>query len=195
MRIADLSEMYGDQRIYTTNRQNIELHGIDPAKLDLVKQEVETIGLPTDGVEGIVDMVPCVGTTYCPKAVGTTRDLFAALMAVVSDARYEPVAEAVRINITGCPNSCSPYRITDIGFRGMRIREELGSVEGYEMLIGGDQTSHGQTLGEFKLADCTAVTAIVLDTFMTLREEDETLAACVRRTGMDPWKKAVYDEV
>jgi sulfite reductase beta subunit-like hemoprotein len=114
---------------------------------------------------------------------------------VVDDEKYRSIAEAVRINITGCPNSCSPYRITDIGFRGMRIREELGSVEAYEMLIGGDEQAHGQLLGEFKVKDCPAVVETVLDTFLELREGDETLTACVSRTGLEAWKKAVYDEV
>ncbi len=67
---------------------------------------------------------------------------------MVSQDKYRPVEYKVNINITGCPNSCSPYRIVDIGFRGLRIREaDLGSVEGYEMLIGGDQKSFGLKLG------------------------------------------------
>jgi sulfite reductase beta subunit-like hemoprotein len=190
-RIAELSEMFGDQRIYTTNRQNMELHGINPAKTKQVKQEVLATELFTDGVEGIIDIVPCVGTTYCPKAVSTTRDLCDLLMPVVSQDTFAPVAGAVRINITGCPNSCSPYRIVDIGFRGMRIREEQGSVEGYEMLIGGDQETHGLRLGDFKLADCPAITELVLHKFLELREGDETLTACIQRTGMAPWEEVL----
>jgi sulfite reductase beta subunit-like hemoprotein len=77
----------------------------------------------------------------------------------------------------------------------MRIREELGSVEGWEMLLGGDQTAHGRKLGDFKMSDCMAVTRTVLDTFMALRSERETLTDCVNRVGMDPFRKAVFDEV
>ncbi|NQU39066.1 MAG: nitrite/sulfite reductase [Lentisphaerae bacterium] len=194
-RTAELSEMYADQRIYTTNRQNMELHGIDPAKRDEVIAAVHEMGFATDGISGLADIVPCVGTTYCPKAVATTRNLYDELMPLVTSERYKSIAEAATINVTGCPNSCSPYRISDIGFRGMRIREELGSVEGYEMLIGGDEKAHGQKLGEFKDRDCPEVVATVLDTFLLLREGDETLTDCVTRVGMDPWMKAVYGEV
>lgn len=191
-RIAELSEIYGDQRVYTTNRQNLELHGIEPGKLAEAQTEVHSLGLPTDGVSGLRDIVPCVGTTYCPKAVSTTRDLFDALVPVVSLPKYKAIDEYVCINITGCPNSCSPYRITDIGFRGSRIREKRGSVEAYEMLIGGDQKAHGQLLGEFKLTDCPDVVEIVLDTFIELRQAEETLTACVTRIGLEPFKEAVY---
>lgn len=192
-RVAELSEMFGDQRIYTTNRQNMELHGIDPSKTDRVTEEILATGLFTDGVEEIIDIVPCVGTTYCPKAVSTTRDLFDLLLPLVSREKYSEIADAVRINITGCPNSCSPYRIVDIGFRGMRIREEQGSVEGYEMLVGGDQEAHGLKLGDFKLADCPGIVELVLDKFIELREGDETLSECVQRTGISPWEEALSE--
>jgi ferredoxin-nitrite reductase len=190
-RTAELSEMYGDQRVYTTNRQNMELHAIEPEKVEQVKQAVHEMGLYTDGIEGLIDIVPCVGTTYCPKAVSETRKLYGLLMDLVTNDRFSSINESVRINITGCPNSCSPYRIVDIGFRGMRIREEQGSVEGYEMLIGGDQEAHGQKLGEFKVDDCPIIVERVLDTFMKLREGDETLTECVTRVGMEPWQEAI----
>ena len=112
------------------------------ASVYLTAAEIHKLGLYTDGVSGLRDMVPCVGTTYCPKAVSTTRELFDALLALTSSPKYQAVDDYARINITGCPNSCSPYRITDIGFRGMRIREERGSVEAYEMLINGKRIGH-----------------------------------------------------
>ena len=191
-RIAELSEKYADQRVYTTNRQNCELHGIDPEKVSAACAEIHELGLCTDGVSGLRDIVPCVGTTYCPKAVSTTRDLFDALLPLVSSPKYQAIDNYARINITGCPNSCSPYRITDLGFRGMRIREEQGSVEAYEMLIGGDQQAHGQKLGEFKLGDCPQVVETVLVTFIANRLPDETLTACVTRIGIEPFKEAVF---
>jgi sulfite reductase beta subunit-like hemoprotein len=190
-RVAELSEMYGDQRIYTTNRQNLELHGVAPGKAQAAREEVHKLGLSTDGVSGLRDIVACVGTTYCPKAVSTTRELFDLLLPVVSHERFRDIDEHVAINITGCPNSCAPYRITDIGFRGMRIREEQGSVEGYEMLIGGDQKAHGQKLGEFKTTDCPAIVRSVLETFQSLRSRDETLTDCVNRVSIQPFKEAV----
>ncbi len=191
-RIAELSEMYGDQRIYTTNRQNLELHGIAPEKVEAAREKVAQLGLPTDGVSGLRDIVPCVGTTYCPKAVSTTRDLYDALMPVVSQDKFRQIDEYVAINITGCPNSCSPYRIVDIGFRGMRIREEQGSVQGYELLIGGHQKAHGQKLGDFKTEDCPAIVESILETFQTIRLDDETLTDCVNRIGIEPFIEAVY---
>ncbi len=191
-RLAELSEMYGDQRLYSTNRQNLELHGVAPDKMGEARAEVERLGFPTDGVSGLRDMVCCVGTVYCPKAVASTRTLFDLLEPVVGAAKYRAIEEMAALHLTGCPNSCSPYRVADIGFRGLRIRAEEGSVEGFEVLIGGDQQTHGQKLGEFRTADCPEVVAAVLDVFMDVRRDNETLHACVKRVGVEPFSEAVF---
>ena len=75
-RMAEISEIYGNKRVYLTNRQNIEIHGVKPEKVEDVSAEIRKIGFDTDGFFGLRDIVPCVGTTYCPKAVSETRALY-----------------------------------------------------------------------------------------------------------------------
>ena len=190
--IADLAEAYGDQRVRTTNRQNLSIHGVPPKRVAALKAEIQALGFATEGFYGLKDIVPCVGTTYCPKAVAETRRLHDLLLPVVSQTKYKDIEQSALINIAGCPNSCSPWRIADLGFRGMRIREDQGSVEGFEMRIGGSPTRLGQYLGEFKVTDIPAVVETVLDTFLTIKEKQETLQACVARLGVDPFSKAVF---
>ncbi|MCZ6673782.1 MAG: nitrite/sulfite reductase [Verrucomicrobia bacterium] len=183
-RMAELSEIYGNKRVYLTNRQNIEIHGVKPEKVEAITEEIQKIGFATDGFFGLKDIVPCVGTTYCPKAVTETRSLYDTLIPVVSQAKYSEIWDKAIINITGCPNSCSPYRIADIGFRGMRIREQVGSTEAYEMRIGGNHDRLARKFGEFKHDDCPRVLEKILDTFLAVRQGDETLADCIHRLGL-----------
>jgi sulfite reductase (ferredoxin) len=180
-RLAEISEIYGNKKLYTTNRQNIEIHAVLQDKVAEAKAEIAKLGFPTEGMFGIRDIVPCVGTTYCPKAVTRTRDMYDTLMDVVRLPKYEPIQDKVIINITGCPNSCSPYRIADIGLRGTRIREALGSVEGYEIRLGGTHNRFGLKVGDFKAVDCPKVVEKMLDTYLEAREGDESLAQCVER--------------
>ncbi len=191
-RLAELSEIYADQKLYTTNRQNVEFHGVEPSKTEELKSHVREAGFGIDGFFGLTDIVSCVGTTYCPKAVAETRALYDAILPVVTKQKFASIRDRAIINITGCPNSCSPYRIADIGFRGMRIREELGSVEGFEMLIGGDLWRFGEFAGEFKAADIPEVLESVLNTFVELRQGDETLAQTVTRAGIDIFKERIF---
>ncbi|MCC6123899.1 MAG: FAD-dependent oxidoreductase [Pirellulales bacterium] len=189
-RIAELAEMYGDKHVYSTNRQNLELHGVDPRRLPELKREIESLGFETEDFFGLSDVVTCVGTTYCPLAVSATHALFDKLQTLVRDEKYAAIRDKVLVNITGCPNSCSPYRIADIGFRGLRIREMEGSREGYQMTVGGTQTNFGQVVGEFKEDDCARATAAILDAFLKLRQDGETLAENVARLGVEPYVQA-----
>lgn len=182
--LAQLAERYADQRLYTTNRQNLQFHGVSAEDIAPLSAKISELGFQTEGSFSLRDIVTCVGTTYCPKAVTETRVLFDLMDEVVNRPEYRAIAAAGIINITGCPNSCSPYRIADMGFRGMRIREEQGSVEAYEVLLGGSLTSYGKKLGEFKLADCPQVASTVLDEFVKLRQDEETLTDCVERLGI-----------
>jgi sulfite reductase beta subunit-like hemoprotein/NADPH-dependent glutamate synthase beta subunit-like oxidoreductase/ferredoxin len=198
-RIAELSECYGDKYVYTTNRQNLEIHGVDPEKCPELEAELEALPMARGTFFGIDDLVPCVGTTYCPLAVSDTRRLYDMLQSLVNRERYDPIRDKAVINLTGCPNACSPYYIADIGLRGMRLREAQGSAEGYEIRLGGTEGRFGRVLGEFKTEDCPRVVEALLDTFVATREGDETLAAAVwgggegnpSPPGMEPYRRAV----
>jgi sulfite reductase beta subunit-like hemoprotein/NADPH-dependent glutamate synthase beta subunit-like oxidoreductase len=191
-RVAELSEEFGDKYLYTTNRQNFEIHGVEPKKLPALEAEIATLGMGSGCFFGLDDIVPCVGTTYCPLAVSETRRMYGLLQDVVTEDRYDPIRDKVLIDITGCPNSCSPYYITDIGLRGLRMREDQGSAEGYEIRLGGSEQHFGEVLGEFKTEDCPRVVAAVLDAYLNYRQGDETLTDTVRRPGsMGPYRRAV----
>ena len=150
-------------------------------------------GLGAEGFYGIRDIVPCVGVAYCPMAITATREMHDLLTPLVSKGKYKDIRDKVLINITGCPNSCSPYRITDIGLRGMRIRERSGSREAYQILIGGREHDFGKLFAELKVDDCLRAVECILDTFLTLRKGDETLADNVDRLGADAYIKEWAD--
>jgi len=195
LRIAELAEMYGDKHVYSTNRQNLELHGVQAQQIPALCSELKQLGFNTQGFFGLGDVVSCVGQRYCPLAVTHTHDVFDQLQAVVDDKRYLCIRDKVLINITGCPNSCSPFYIADIGLRGMRIREKEGSVESYQVRIGGTQKHLGLVLGEYKAIDCIHIIKTILDIFLahtqTHPEYAGSLADHVQEVGIDPYLSAV----
>ncbi|HMA65489.1 MAG: nitrite/sulfite reductase [Fibrobacterota bacterium] len=164
--IANLADLYGNTNVYTDNRQNLEIHGVSPSDVVTLKKEISLLNYKTDGNFGLDDIACCVGTTYCPRAVTETHSLFDKVHQLVSQQKYASIRYNGIINITGCPNACSPYRIADIGFRGARVRDEQGVVEGYEVLIGGDQIAHGVKIGEFTTDICVTLTEKILDSYL-----------------------------
>jgi sulfite reductase beta subunit-like hemoprotein len=192
-RVAELAEIFGDKQVHSTNRQNLEIHGVEPRNVPELRARIEETGLGAEGFYGIRDIVPCVGVSYCPLAVTTTRDMYDLLMPVVSRKKYDTIRDKVLINITGCPNSCSPYRITDIGLRGMRIRGQSGSEEAYQILIGGRENDFGKLFAELKVADCVGAIECILDTFLANRQGDESLADNVDCLGAEAYVKEWTD--
>ena len=186
-RIAELAEIYGDKHIYTTNRQNLEIHGVSEAKKDQLQQEVNKLDFKGDGFYGLQDIVSCVGTTYCPLAVTQTHKLFDILQSIVNEDKYELVRSKILVNITGCPNSCGQHYIADIGFRGMRIRQETGSVESYQVRVGGSLDTIGTEIGEFTQDDSVEVFRRILDGFLVACKENDydSLADCISKEGIE----------
>jgi sulfite reductase beta subunit-like hemoprotein len=191
--IAELAELYADGHVYATNRQNLELHGIHPEKHPKLIEQLKAMGLLAKDFYGLRDIVSCVGTTYCPLAVTKTHDMYDRLQALVVDEQYDSIQDKILINITGCPNSCAQYYIADIGLRGLRIREQVGSVEGYQIRIGGDQDRIGEVLGDFKLDDCVTVVKCILDTFKKVCSEKDynSLAAHIREEGSSLYQQEI----
>lgn len=194
LRIAELSEMYADKYVYSTNRQNLELHGIAPEHLEALRKEIATLSLATTGFFGLQDIVTCVGTKHCPMAVTYAHNVTDLLEGVVRQEKYTSIRDKVLINISGCSNACSHYPIADIGLQGMRIRGQEGAVESYRVAVGGSEQNFGQPVGDFKEADCPRVVEALLDTFLKESESGdgtESLAAHVQRVGTAPYQQAV----
>ncbi len=193
LKIAELSEQYGDKHIYSTNRQNLEIHGVRPDKTSELKRQIEALSFETEHFFGLDDIVSCVGTTYCPLAVTRTHDIFDSLKELVPQDRYRSIQSKANINITGCPNACGQYRVADIGLRGLRIREQSGSVESYQLSLGGTHQTLGTIVGDFKSADCVSAIETILDTFLKANEQTDwpSLAEHIEAEGIEPYQQAV----
>ncbi len=190
LQIAELADEYGDGYVYSTNRQNLELHGITPGHRAAVQDAIAQLGFATTGFHGLRDVVACVGTTYCPMARAATREMVDLLQETIHSEAYTTLRDKVIIHISGCPNACSHYYIADIGMQGVRIRGGQQAEEGYIITLGGTESRFGDVLGEYKTSDCTSVITAVLDTLLA-SDSGETLAAHIARVGIAPYTAAV----
>ena len=88
------------------------------------------------GAELARDVVACPGADTCNIAVTQSRGL---AKAIGEQLEEEGLAEVggVRINISGCTNSCGQHHTADIGFFGAERRAHGKSAPGYQMLLGG----------------------------------------------------------
>jgi sulfite reductase (ferredoxin) len=127
-------ELGADVRL--SNRQNVVFRGLVEAQLPVLYARLDAIGMARPGAELARDVVACPGADTCNIAVTQSRGLAKAIGEALE---AEGLAEVggVRVNISGCTNSCGQHHAADIGFFGAERRAHGRSAPGYQMLLGG----------------------------------------------------------
>ncbi len=138
---ADLSDQYGDGHIRNTVMQNLVIVNIPDRNAVRVAGELTAAGLPVRAAAFARAAVACTGTEFCKLALTETKG-FARWLANELDERIPGFQEQLRINVTGCPNSCGQHWIADIGLEGKKIKQDGKMVDAYYFCIGG-------SVGEF----------------------------------------------
>ncbi len=183
--LADIQRDFGlDIRI--TNRQNLALRDLAEADLRGLYDRLNDIGMAEAGAELARDVVSCPGADTCNLAVTQSRGLADAIGDALEN---EGLAEVpgVRVNISGCTNSCGQHHVSDIGFFGLERRAHGRAAPGYQMLLGGHL---GETQVEFgdkamKVPAKSAPEAVVrvVRRFNDERQAGESFATWLSRSG------------
>ncbi|MEJ6511100.1 MAG: nitrite/sulfite reductase [Actinomycetota bacterium] len=122
--------------IRVTNRQNFALRNLSEEQVPLIFDRLTALDMASPSAELVSDVVACPGADTCNLAVTQSRGLADAIEKAL---HAEGLAEVggLRINISGCPNSCGQHHVADIGFQGAERRAHGKSAPGYTMLLGG----------------------------------------------------------
>ena len=122
--------------IRITNRQNFVLRGLTDDQLPELHARLIDADMHRAGAEMARDVVSCPGADTCNLAVTQSRGLAADIDRALDEAGLAEVG-GVRVNISGCTNSCGQHHISDIGFMGFERRAHGRAAPGYQMLLGG----------------------------------------------------------
>jgi sulfite reductase beta subunit-like hemoprotein len=100
---------------------------------------------------------------------------------------------ALRVFVSGCPNSCAQHQIGDIGLAGSKVRVAGQTTDGYQVFLGADLDRHevGEVVGRVSEADLDAAVAAIVGTWEALRHPGEPLGAAVRRLGVDAFEAQI----
>src|ERR687898_206759 len=142
--LAEIQRDFGIE-VRITNRQNFALRGLREDQLTDLHARLPAIGMAEPGAELARDVVACPGADTCNLAVTQSRGLASEIGRALEEAGLADVG-GVRVNISGCTNSCGQHHISDIGFMGVERRAHGKPAPGYTMLLGGRV---GQTEIEF----------------------------------------------
>jgi sulfite reductase (ferredoxin) len=134
--VAALAERHGDGTVTLSAMQNILVPNIPEAKLDAFRAEAADVGIPLESSTFQRGTVSCTGTEYCKLAITETKKFSLRLAQELED-RLPGFTDAIKLHVTGCPNSCGQHWIADLGLQGVLMRQGGVEVEGFDVFVGG----------------------------------------------------------
>jgi len=190
--IADLAERYGQDDIRVTHEQNLVLPHVRLDDVPEVFAQLQAAGLASANVNLISDIIACPGLDYCALANARAIPVAQQIAQTFADPdRAEAIGE-LKIKISGCINACGHHHVGHIGILGVDKKGE----EFYQLTLGGsgaEDASVGKMLGPALPYDkvASAIDTLV-EVYLRERREGERFLDTYRRTGVEPFKEAVY---
>jgi sulfite reductase (ferredoxin) len=169
-----------------TNRQNFVLRGLTDGQLPALFERLAGLDMAAAGAELARDVVACPGADTCNLAVTQSRGLASDIDHALEQAGLAEVG-GVRINISGCTNSCGQHHISDIGFFGLERRAHGQAAPGYQMLLGGHvanmEIAFGQKAVKLPAKAASQAVVRVVGKFAADRQPGETFLSWLDRSG------------
>jgi sulfite reductase (ferredoxin) len=172
--------------VRVTNRQNLAFRGLTTDQLPDLHKRLDAIGMAEPGAELARDVVSCPGADTCNLAVTQSRGLASDIGRALEEAGLADVG-GVRINISGCTNSCGQHHIADIGFHGAERRAHGRPAPGYQMLLGGHvgdtEIEFGQRALRLPAKAAAEATVRVVGRYAEERQVGELFPSWLERSG------------
>lgn len=145
--LADMARRYAGGRLRTANNQNVVLRWVHDQDLPYLYSDLLDAGLAEPGALTITDVMTCPGADTCSLGVTASKGLGRALrerFAAEDGILADPLVQAIRIKISGCPNSCGHHFIADLGFYGSAVHKDGRLVPAFQLLVGGRGEGDGR---------------------------------------------------
>jgi sulfite reductase (NADPH) hemoprotein beta-component len=193
--MADLAADYGHDELRISHEQNVILPHVHVSDLPALHARLKDAGLATANIGLISDIIACPGMDYCALATARSIPIAQQIANRFDDLKREHDIGQLKIKISGCINACGHHHVGHIGILGL----DRAGVENYQITLGGDHTESaavGDRVGPgFSANDIVPAVERIVDTYLDLRSSsDEAFIDTYKRTGMAPFKAALYPQ-
>jgi Sulfite reductase, beta subunit (hemoprotein) len=190
--VADLAERYGQDDIRVTHEQNLVLPHVKLDDVPAVWAALREAGLATPNINLVSDIIACPGLDYCALANARAIPVAQHIAEKFRDESRAELVGELKVKISGCINACGHHHIGHIGILGVDKKGE----EFYQLTLGGsgaEDASLGTILGPALPYDRVAdAVDTLVDVYLRERVDGERFLDTFRRTGVAPFKEAVY---
>ncbi|BBK41852.1 ferredoxin--nitrite reductase [Allostella vacuolata] len=190
--VADMADRWSLGEIRVAHEQNLVLPHVRQADLPEVWRAAQAIGFATPNIGHLTDIIACPGLDYCALATARSIPIAERLADRFRDLDRLHDIGPFRINISGCINACGHHHVGHVGLLGV----DKAGEEFYQITLGGsaeEDTAIGRIVGP-AVSSAEVVDAIerLVDTYVRIREPEETFLDTCRRVGNAPFKESIY---
>jgi len=174
---------YGDGSLWLTRNQDVQWRDVPVVAVGALRRSVVELGLDVAGADTSVDVRACTGSAVCALAI--TDSPASARRAAASEALARN--GALRVNVSGCPNSCAQHQAADIGLAGAKVRIGGRTRLGYTVFVGADIAAGrvGEAVGRVADEDVATVVSGIVGSWEVLRRPGERLPETIERLGAE----------
>jgi len=195
--LVDIAREYVGDNIRTTVEQNMVLRYVPEQDLPALHAALVAAGLGAPGASTIVDVNACPGTDTCKLGLAASRGLAGELIKRLSakSATLDEAVKGLRVNISGCFNSCGQHHVADIGFYGNSRKVSKRTVPHFQVILGGQWTenaaAYGLAVGSVPSKLVPEVVDALTDAFASGREGAESFQDWSARIGKRETRKII----
>ncbi|MDR1724139.1 MAG: sulfurtransferase TusA family protein [Tannerella sp.] len=178
--------IFGKHTIRFTTSQNIRLRNIPeealPELFTILKKFVPDIVTPVI----INNITSCTGADTCRLGICLSKELAKAIRRELlrSDAEFDALAD-VRIQISGCPNSCGQQFWGDIGFSGKVLRNDR-PYPGYQVYLGAKRDTapcFAEGVGSISARDIPKFVRLLLEDYIAKSVDYKSITQYLNTDG------------
>jgi len=190
--LAKLADEFSSGEIRTTKRQTIVFPFVRKDQVFDLWKSLEQYDLSSPHQGTLAQIVACPGRDYCDLAKAVSIPIATRVQERFNDMNRLLDIGDLKINISGCENSCAHHHIADIGLLGMQKNGE----EYYQITLAGEtlhETNIGKKLGP-SVSGETIVDAVenIVNVYIDNRQQEEKFTDVFKRIGITPFKEKVY---
>jgi sulfite reductase (ferredoxin) len=185
-KLADFAASFGDDTIRFSMRQNVHLRNIPFDYLPNVYRFMEKIGAEMHVPLLINTIVACTGADTCRLGICLSKGASSALQKALAKSTL-PLDKLsdLRVNISGCPNSCGQQIAADLGFYGKVGRNDR-MFPAYHVVAGasvGENPKLAEIVGEVSAFDLPRLTLDVFKLYLDKQEQYNSFSSYVNSEG------------
>jgi sulfite reductase (ferredoxin) len=149
IRLSRFLARFGENVIRLTMTQNIQVRNLPEQFLGNLYELVNEIGTLSHLPRLCGEIIACTGANTCTTGVCLPQGLVPVMQKflVRSGVNFD-LCKNVRVNVSGCPNSCGQHHVGDLGFYGRIARKNGKTFPAYWVIGGASIDPETRALGE-----------------------------------------------